>query len=136
MVLHPELPPYSESFVLGVILRSLKRNTALRFLVTYADPAQGHLGYIYQATNWLYAGQSSAMPLYDLGDGKARHPRSVGHSYGTHSIKHFRRHGIEVKLVPQQAKHRYLYFLDPSWRPRLLAPTLPYPKGGDTDGTS
>jgi hypothetical protein len=26
------------------------------------------------------------------------------------------------------AKHRYIYFLDDSWRTRLLVPVLPYPK--------
>lgn len=41
------LPGNSESRVLGVVFRSLKRHTDLKFLVTYADPAQGHVGTIY-----------------------------------------------------------------------------------------
>lgn len=28
-------------------------------LVSYADSAQGHHGYIYQATNWIYTGISA-----------------------------------------------------------------------------
>ena len=67
--LSDELPYNSESRVLGVLLRALRRHTNLKFLVTYADPAQGHLGLIYQATNWVYTGLSQATPLYDLGDG-------------------------------------------------------------------
>jgi hypothetical protein len=126
--LSDQLPRNSESRVLGISLRSLRRHTSLKFLVTYADPAQGHLGTIYQATGWLYTGLSKAMPLYDVGDGKARHSRSLSHAYGTHSLEHFSRHGVQVKLVPQQAKHRYLYFLDPTWRERLKGPALPYPK--------
>ena len=66
--------------------------------------------------------------MYDIGDGKARHSRSLSHAYGTHSVEHFARHGIQVKLVPQQAKHRYLYFLDPTWRQRFKGTALPYPK--------
>ena len=66
--------------------------------------------------------------MYDIGDGKARHSRSLSHAYGTHSLEHFSRHGVQVKLVPQQAKHRYLYFLDSTWRGRLKGPALPYPK--------
>ena len=122
------LPANSESRVLGVVLRSLRRHTNLRFLVTYADPAAGHHGTIYQATGWLYTGLSEATPLYDLGDGKTRHSRSVGQVFGTHSIRRLGRHGLSVKLVPQVAKHRYLYFLGPKWRSRLSRPVLPYPK--------
>lgn len=79
-----ELLPNSESRVLGIVLRALRKRTPLKFLVTYADPAQGHRGTIYQASNWLYTGLSYAMPLYDLGDGRVRHTRSLSHVYGTH----------------------------------------------------
>ncbi len=47
---------------------------------------------------------------------------------GSHSIKHLKANGLTVRLVPQGAKHRYLYFLDPSWRGRLRVPALPYPR--------
>ena len=60
------LPPNSESRVLGIVLRTLRRQTSLKFLLTYADPAHGHSGTIYQASNWLYTGLSDATPLYDL----------------------------------------------------------------------
>jgi hypothetical protein len=123
-----EPPRNSESRVLGIVLRSLKRHTRVKFLVSYADPAQGHLGIIYQATGWLYTGLSEAMPLYDVGDGRLRHSRSLSHAYGTHSVQHFAKHGISVKLAPQSAKHRYLYFLQPIWHERLRVPVLPYPK--------
>jgi hypothetical protein len=129
------LPRNSESRVLGIILRSLRRHTSLKFLLTYADPSQGHVGTIYQATGWLYTGLSEAMPLYDIGDGKARHSRSLSHAYGSHSIAHFRRHGVAVELVTQEPKHRYAYFLDGSWRGRLLVPVLPYPKKEEKDGS-
>ncbi len=126
--LSDRLPRNSESRVIGIALRSLRKHTSLKFLVSYADPSQGHLGTIYQATNWLYTGLSSVMPLYDIGDGKAYHSRSLAHSFGSHSVKHFARHGVKVKLIPQAAKHRYIYFMDDSWRCRLTVPVLPYPK--------
>ena len=126
--LSDEVPRNSESRVLGVVLRALKRNTSLRFLITYADPAKGHLGTIYQATGWDYIGESRAVPLIDLGDGVGRHTRSLGHAFGTHSTRHFAANGIPVRLIPQAPKHRYLYFLDPSWRRLATRPFLPYPK--------
>ena len=126
--LSDELPQNSESKVISVVLRALRRQKSLKFIVSYADPAQGHLGTIYQATGWLYTGVSSATPLYDIGDGKPRHSRSLSHAYGTHSVAHFKRNGVEVRLVPQSAKHRYVYFLDPTWKTRLKVQDLPYPK--------
>ena len=42
----------------------------------------------------------------------------------------YNRHGVEVKRVPQSAKHRYIFFLDRSWQGRLRVPALPYPKKG------
>jgi hypothetical protein len=121
------LPANSESRVLGVVLRNLRRHTSVKFLVSYADPAQGHLGTIYQAAGWLYTGLSEASPRYDLGDGMAHHSRSLSHAFGSHSLAHFRRHGVALELIPQAAKHRYVYFLDRTWRERLQVPVLPYP---------
>ena len=131
--LSDELPANSESRVLGVVLRLLRRETSVKCVISYADPSAGHVGTIYQASNWLYTGTSLAMPLLDLGDGEARHSRSLAHKYGTHSLKHFEAHGIEVRRIPQAAKHRYLYFLDRSWRDRLRVPVLTYPKKGYLD---
>lgn len=125
-----DLPRNSESRVLGIVLRSLRRHTTIKFLISYADPSQGHLGIIYQATNWLYTGLSEAMPLYELGDGRARHSRSVSHAYGSHSVEYLRSHGVPVRLIPQAAKHRYMYFVDPTWQKNLLVPVLPCPKRG------
>jgi hypothetical protein len=94
------------------------------------------MGGIYQATGWFYTGLSEAMPLYDLGDGKVHHSRSLSHAYGSHSVRHFAAHGVDVKLVPQVAKHRYVFFLDPTWRARLRVPVLPYPKREVVHGDS
>jgi hypothetical protein len=126
--LSDSLPRNSESRVISIIIRSLRQHTRVKFLVSYADPSQGHLGTIYQATNWLYTGLSESMPLYDLGDGKARQSRSLAHGFGTHSVKHLVANGVNVTLVPQSRKHRYVYFLDPSWRERLKPEVLPYPR--------
>ena len=126
--LSDELPANSESRVIGIILRSLDRHTSLKFLLAYADPAVGHVGTVYQATGWLYTGLSSPMSVYDLGDGVLRHSRSLGYSFGSHSMKHFRYSGVPIKAVTQSPKHRYLRFLDRSWKKRLRVPVLPYPR--------
>jgi len=131
--LDDELSRNSESRVLGLTLRNLRRYTDIKFLVTYADPAAGHPGVIYQASNWLYVGLSSSTPLYDIGDGILRHSRSLAHAFGTHNLRYLAEHGMDVTVVPQTPKHRYLYFLDKRWRDRLAIPALPYPKQEDSD---
>ncbi len=128
MWLSDSLPRNSESWVLAKMIKELRRCTSLKFLVSYADPARGHLGTIYQASGWLYTGLSSATPLYDLGDGRQRHSRSVAQIMGTHSINYLRSAGLPATQIKQTPKHRYICFLDPTWRSRLKVPILPYPK--------
>ena len=50
------MPANCESRVLGIVLRSLRRHTGLKFILSYADPSQGHIGTIYQAAGWIYTG--------------------------------------------------------------------------------
>lgn len=125
------LPRNSESRFIGQVIRLLRRHTSVRFLLSYADPAAGHVGYVYQASNWTYTGLSQAQPLLDLGDGVPRHTRTVSSALGTHSVAYLRRHGMQAKTVPRTGKYRYVYFVDRHWRKRLAVPVLPYPKGGD-----
>jgi hypothetical protein len=130
-----DLPRNSESRILAMVVRTLRRHTAVRFLVSYADPAVAprgvpHVGYVYQAAGWLYTGLSEPQPLFDLGDGRPMHTRSIASVWGTHSKPFFEQHGLRVREVPTVGKHRYLTFVDPTWRGRLRAPVLPYPKTG------
>ena len=135
-----DLPRNSESRVLALVVRALRRHTAVRFLVSYADPAAApggipHVGYVYQAAGWLYTGLSEPQPLFDLGDGRPVHTRSIASVWGTHSKPFFEARGLHVREVPTVGKHRYVSFVDPTWRARLRVPVLPYPKtGGERRG--
>ncbi len=130
--LDDRLGPNSESRTLGYILRMLRREqSTVKALVAYSDPAAGHTGTIYRAAGFLYLGESTAMPLYQLPDGSIHHSRSLSHRYGTHSRKHFASYGVEVELVEQSPKHTYAALIDPSWRARLTRSVIPYPKQGD-----
>ena len=132
--LDDRLPRNSASRVLGMVMHVLQRHTNLLFVLTYADPMHGHVGTIYQATNWLYTGRSEATPLYDLGNGIPRHSRSLGHAYGTRSVAYLNAQGIDVRLVAQGRKHRYMHLLGRGVRERLTVPVLPYPKREARDG--
>ena len=53
------LPKNTESQFIAWCLRELKKVNSRIILISYADGSQGHVGYVYQATNWLYLGKSA-----------------------------------------------------------------------------
>ena len=58
------LPKNTESRFIGWCLRELKKLRPNTILVSLADGSKGHVGYVYQATNWIYTGQS--LPFTDI----------------------------------------------------------------------
>lgn len=98
--------------------RSLKMLPKPSIVVSYADTAQGHVGYIYQATNWNYTGATKERTDMFAGDGK--HSR---HNKGDSSQRQVR-----------SSKHRYVFFVGSAterraMRKALMYPIEPYPKG-------
>ena len=82
------MPRNTESWFVSRCLKMIPP----RIVVSYADTAQGHLGIIYRACNFKYAGLSK--DTYDwIMPGNDKHSRS--HKWGE---------GIKVKRSP---KHRY-----------------------------
>ncbi len=126
--LRDEIPKNAESRVIGVVLRLLRRDGRWKLLLSYADPAAGHVGTIYQATGWLYLGQGVPPSYVDLGDGRALHPRTVYDRLGSNAVGHLRRTGIPARRAVVSGKHRYAYVLDPAWRWRLRDRPRPYPR--------
>lgn len=121
------LPRNSESRVLGVVLRELRRTTPWKLILSYADPEAGHVGTIYQATGWLYLGKTAGETYVRLADGCLHHPRSVYERYGSNRIGHLRATGVAARRDRVGAKFRYAYVLDPTWRWRLRDLIQPYP---------
>lgn len=129
-------PKNSESRVIGVVLRHLRRQSHWKLLLSYADPSVGHVGTIYQATGWLYLGRGAPSSYLDMGDGRLQHPRSVYERYGSNAVRHLRHTGIPAIRRYLPGKHRYAYVLDPAWHWRLAAQTHPYPRKAHGDGIS
>ena len=123
-----ELPKNAESRVLAVTVKLLRRSRDIRALISYADPAAGHVGTIYQAAGWSYLGQNPPARYLDFGDGTLRHPRSTFSTYGTSSLSLLRSRGIKAKGVLVNGKHRYCLVIDSTWSWRLTAHNMPYPK--------
>lgn len=100
----------------------------LRLLISYADTNQGHLGIIYQASNWIYTGEISDRAYYMLGQNLI-HGKTVYSKYGTQAIEWLRQNvdpGARMEYTPP--KHKYLYPLDRAMRKQIAPLAKPYPK--------
>ena len=124
------LPTNSESRVIGVVLRSLRHEARWKVVLSYADPAAGHVGTIYQATGWLYLGQSVPTTYIRLADGRLYHPRSLSERLGSDGVGHLRATGIQAARQPVSGKFKYVYLLDRTWGWRLRGLAQRYPRAG------
>lgn len=75
------LPSYnnnkqSGSQIISLLVKWLKNNTNIMFLYTMADGIVGRVGYVYQASNFLYGG-SFWTDVYMSPEGEKIHPRSA-----------------------------------------------------------
>lgn len=100
-------------------------------LISYADIDMNHVGYIYQATNWIYTGMSSHDTEW-IKDGRIFHRKSIYNTYKVSSGNAIRALGFEE--IKKGRKHRYLYFIGSKkevkdMKSKLKWPILPYPKG-------
>jgi len=117
----------------------VRKNCAV--VVSYADGSDraGHVGYVYQATNWIYTGQGARQPVYvEDSTGKIvsyteRHidvkARALGYKWEPNA-----RRGPGLTEYLTEGKHRYVTFVgDRRWvkkaRAALRYEELPYPKG-------
>jgi len=54
-----DTPKNTESYFIGNTLRWLKKNTKIKFVISYADSNYNHSGIIYKASNFKYAGMTA-----------------------------------------------------------------------------
>lgn len=118
------------SRILRVAVKLLKRKCpGMRIVVSFADPAQGHHGGIYQASGWVFLGATQPCK-YPLMSGRMMHPRSVGCRQKDGA--YIDRSSLVWVLKP--GKYRYAVGLDPETRAMLAARAKPYPKRASEAG--
>ena len=115
------------SVLVGKSLKMLERPA---FIVSYADANQGHVGYVYQATNWIFCGITSKEKRY-IQNGKEIHARTVVSTYGSRRVGAL---PLDIEIEEQEGKNRYVYFVGnkkarKAMRDAMTYPILPYPKG-------
>lgn len=117
------------SQAVAAALRELHRQSPVtRLVVSYADADQGHIGTIYQATNWVYEGRRGGTGRLKV-HGQAVHPRTIG-SRGWRASAAWLREHIDpaAEWLKTKGKHKYLYGLDSATRKQVQRLAQPYPR--------
>lgn len=121
-----------------IIARALKlmkhHNPDIRLVVSFADEmGQGHLGTIYQAGNWIYAGVFDGDGGFVI-HGKIVHSRTVGSRGWKQQVAWLREHVDPQCRKAATRKHRYLYPLDKQMRRQIESLSQPYPRPVGAEG--
>ena len=122
LVIHPECKDRnSASMLVGKSLRLLPKGL---IVVSYADyGGQGHVGYVYQATNWKYTGMTkrrtdvyseTGHSRHHCGDLKQRQIRTEKHRYVTVTGNKKLLEKIRYKFFPYPKGDSQKYFIDES----------------------
>jgi hypothetical protein len=122
----PSVPRNGESFLIG----NTVRRAGKPIVVSYADASQGHVGYVYQATNWLYTGLSAKRTNWTI-EGVNLHCQTIADKYTSAELR--AQYGDKFTLQPRPRKHRYVFInAKGAARRRIIAalkyPVMPYPK--------
>ena len=104
------------------VSQSLKKLDNL-ILISYADTAMFHAGYIYQATNWIYTG-------------KTKQRTDIGGDDNTHSRHYDKNLEYSKNRKFRSSKHRYIYFIGnkstiKKWKKDLNYKIELYPKNNN-----
>ena len=108
------MPKNTESKLIGESFKLLPKE--IEVLISFADPSRGHIGIIYQATNWYYCGMSNGGKQLVTRDGIEKHPRLLG----IYKMRHPEQRNLTNQELmdfygftykPTSGKHRYVYLL-------------------------
>lgn len=121
------------SFLIG---RSLKMLGGNRIIISYSDTAQGHIGTVYQATNFHYVGLSPKRTDWAVKGQEHLHNCTITDQFRgvpnrAQAARDF--YGADFYLKPRPRKHRYVTLIGskPFKRDAMAAlkyPIGPYPK--------
>lgn len=143
LVVNDNLPKNTLSWFVAQTFKLLPKPVPI---VSYADTAYNHHGYIYQATNWIYTGTSEPFTDYKVKGYENLHNQSicdmVGRADENENVSGKSRYKLLVEKfgadnvykVERSLKHRYFMFLGNKREVRRMMNALhykikPYPKG-------
>jgi len=117
-----------ESYLISHSLKMLP----FEIVISYADESYGHVGIVYQATNWLYTGLTDKHAAWKVDGNSKQHSRHLFDGYGGISNAKIIL-GDRMTSYQRPQKHRYIFFNTNKRRKKELLKKLkyqivPYPK--------
>ena len=113
-----------------LISQSLKLLEKPKIVVSYADTSKGHVGYVYQATNFIYTGMSAKRTEWRI-KGSNLHSKTITEQS---TLEERQNNPDKYEVVERPQKHRYIYIIGNKKDKKLLTKcinyrVMPYPKG-------
>lgn len=123
------------SQAVAMSLKQLKKDCPFcRLVISYADIDQKHLGTIYQATNWIYVGDSIVGESHSfILNGQKRHERNLKKTVNKMGLvatdENIRKvFGDGTVRFYSEGKRKYLFPLDKEMKKLIEPLRKPYPK--------
>lgn len=112
-----------------LVSKSLKMIPRGITVVSFADTDQSHVGWVYQATNFIYYGLSEKRTDWKVKGMEHRHGITIadqfrGSSNRAEAIRAY--YGDDFYLKDRPRKHRYLYFTGSKRQRKSLQSAVPY----------
>jgi len=115
--------------------RSLQMLPKPSIVVSYADTEQEHIGYVYQACNFIYTGLSAKRTDWKIKGMEHLHGQTIAdmsRGYEGSRLDFMReKFGDDFYLQDRPRKHRYIYVTgkNKALKSQIRYQTEPYPKG-------
>lgn len=115
------VPKNGESYLVGNTMKLLDRE----IIVSFADTSQGHVGYIYQASNFIYTGLSAKFKDPKVKGRENQHHATYANGLTNQQV--IDKFGADnVYFVERPRKHRYIFFNCSKTRRKELLKKLRY----------
>jgi hypothetical protein len=114
-------PRNGESYLIGNTLHRAGKP----IIVSFAEIEQGHVGVVYQATNWIYTGLSADRSDWAIDGTRAGHGKTMSDQMTAAEMREL--YGDRFSLVPRPRKHRYVFFTGGKKERRAMLAALRYP---------
>lgn len=115
------------SFLVGNSLRMLPKN---KIIVSFADTSQNHVGYVYQATNFLYTGLSAKRTDWKIKGKEHLHGQTIADEFRgcENRVEAMRKkYGSDFYLLARPRKHRYVFIVGSKKFKKNVIQALKYP---------
>lgn len=118
------------------VSKCLKKIDAPKIILSYADEAYGHHGYIYQALNFIYTGLTEKRTDWKIHGMEHLHNQTISDmARGKINRKEWIEKNVgKITIEDRSRKHRYIFFIGNKTQKKLFLKSLkykiqPYPKG-------